>query len=158
MSLHINREIFKTNKKRKKPEVKNTKKAIPVFTFPCEATVYTKNDVITVNRNVLAGTKEMAYYEMDNYLKSQNARDYTISITMPQGHHIHLIAQDAGVSITYSFLPSIKSEEARAAKQKRLDLASASRSSKISLARDGLDNADLNRKLQQAHNKSLHIG
>ena len=157
MSLHINSIIDKV-RPRKKPKAVNTKKKIPVFTYPCEAIVYTKNDVITVNRNVLAGTKEMAHYEMDDYLKKQGAHDYTISIVMPQGHHIDLIAQDAGLSICNSFLPFKKAEEQKAAKQKRLDLQAASRSTKIDLARDGINNSDLNKKLQQAHNKSLHIG
>lgn len=156
MSLHINSIIEKV-KPRKKPKPVNTKKAIPVFTYPCEATVYAKNDVLTIPRNVLAGSKEMAYYEMDTYLKKQGAYDYTISITMPQGHHIDLIAQDAGVSIYNSFEPFVKAKEKKAAKMKQEDLAAASRTAATERARDGAELADLNKKLQRVHNQSLHI-
>ncbi len=156
MSLHINSIIEKV-RPRKKPKAVNTKKAIPVFTYPCEGAVYTKNDVITVNRNVLAGTKEGAYYEMDVHLKKQGATDYTISVTMPQGHHIDLIAKDAGLSICNSFLPFKKAEEEKAARQKRLDLAAASRATKVDLALDGLNEKDMVQKLQRAHNKGKYI-
>lgn len=157
MSLHINSIIEKVRRREKPKPIVNTKKAIPVFLYPCEATVYTKNDVITVKRNALCGSKEVAYYEMETYLKKQGAYDYTISITMPQGHHVDLVGQDAGVSIRNTFDPFCKAEEKNAVKMKQEDLASASKSAKVERSRDGAELTDLNAKLQRAHNQSLHI-
>lgn len=151
--MHINRNIEKTNRKRgARPKEVDTKKAIPLFLYPVEATIYQKSDTVNLKKNVLAGTPEQARYEMETLLEKNNVFDYEISITMPQGYPVNIISESAGRSIHASFEPFIKAGEIKAAKQKRLDLAAASRSSKIDLASDGLDDLDLNKKLQAAHN------
>ena len=154
--MHINREIEKTNKREKPKTIKNNK-AIPLFLYPVEATIYRKSDTINEKRNILTGTPERAKYEMEVFLQKNNVLDYTISVTMPQGHHVDLIGEDAGKNIHGSFDPFIKADEKKAARQKRLDLAAASRASKIDRSLDGLNQADENNKLETMHGKKRHI-
>lgn len=157
--MNIDRNIEKTNRKRReRPKEVNNKKAIPLFLFPCEAVIYQKSDTINLKKNVLAGNAEQARYEMEILLQKNNVFDYEISVIMPQGHPVNIISESAGRSIYNTFKPFILAAEKKAAKQKRLDLQAASRSSKIDLARDGINDLDLNKKLQQAHNQSKYIG
>ena len=127
-----------------------------MFLFPCEAVIYEKSDTVNLKKNVLSGTAEQAKYEMEVLLEKNNIFDYELSVVMPQGHPVHIIAESAGRSIHGSFEPFIKAEERKAAKQKRLDLAAASRATKIDRAVDGWDTLTDSEKLIRAHNKSKY--
>ena len=157
MSLHINREIGKTNKRRVKPKAVNTKKAIPLFLYPVEAVIYQKSDTINLKKNILSGAPERAKYEMETLLEKNNVFDYEISVVMPQGHPVNMIAEDAGRSIHGTFDPFIKADEKRAERQKRLDIAAASKSAKIDRATDGWDALTDSEKLIRAHNKGMYL-
>ncbi len=152
MSLHINRNI-EPNRIKEKPKVVITKNKIPIYVFEAEAVVYTKYDSFTWNKRILSGSRESAEYDFKFHLEREKGwHDYTLSIPEQKGRQIDIVTQDAGKDIHSTFDPFIKADDRKAAKQKKIDLAASSRSAKIDLARDGLDNADLNKKLQAAHN------
>lgn len=155
--MHIDKQIEKTGRKRSKLKSVKNNKAIPLFLYPCEAVIYEKSDTINLKKNILAGAPEQAKYEMETFLEKNNVFDYEISVVMPQGWPVNMVAESAGKSIYGSFAPFIKEDEKRAAKQKKLDLLSASKSAKIQRAVDGLDDAANAEMLIQAKNKGKYL-
>jgi len=149
--MHIDQTIEKIKSRRSKPKPIKNNKAIPIFLYPCEAVIYQKSDTVNLKKNVLAGSSEQAKYEMEQLLGKNNIIDFEISVSMPQGHPVNLIAQDAGRSIHGSFDPFIKNEKRKAERQKQLDLKIAARQTKIDRSLDGLDQIEVNKKLQAAH-------
>ena len=88
-----------------------------------EAVIYKQSDTVNLKKNILAGSPEQAKYEMEVLLEKNNVYDFEISVVMPQGHPVNMIAEDAGRSIHRSFDPFLKAEQRNAARQKKLDLA-----------------------------------
>ncbi len=118
--------------------------------------IFTKNDTLNLKKNVLAGSQEMAKFEMQYFLERNKIRDFEISVSMPAGHVVHLVSEDAGRSIHGSFEPFLKSQREQAEIQKELDLQAASRAVKIDRSLDGIINADNNKKLEAMHGKVKH--
>jgi len=151
--MHINRTIEKIKNRRSKPKPIKNNKAIPIFLYPVEAVIYKESDTVNLKKNILAGTPERAKYEMETLLEKNNVFDYEISVTMPQGQPVNMIAEDAGRSIHGSFAPFIKADERKAKRGADRDKILARQAAQMDKRLMGDEKADLQKKLRNYHNK-----
>ena len=158
-SLHIDPNVEKIkSRKNLKPKMieklKNGK--VPLFSYATETIIHGKFDDTKLDLNILATNPDEAENFIDDDLRKRGYYDFYTSVIDRGGRIINLITEPAGENIYDSFKPIVKRKRKAAEKQKQLDLMAASRAVKIDRARDGLDHADLNKKLQAAHSAAKY--
>lgn len=156
-SLHIDQNIEKIKSRRNekpKPKEKLKKGKVPLFSYPTETIIYGKLDNTKLNLNIVATNPDEAQNFIDDDLRKRGYYDFYTSVVDRGGRIINGITEPAGENICDSFTPIVKRKRKAAERQNKLDLAAASRAAKIDRGREGLDNEQINKKLQRAHNRA----
>ncbi len=150
------KQFFSDIAKKEKMEKEKSKRTYKTYSFeidvwPKEANQYTRMEKVYVtaeNRYVALQEAQLPFENSGEYFQTRPGG------TMPYQIGSANFYKDMHAEAD----PYIKAEKRQAKKEQIADEKAAKRSSGIERARDGLDQADLNKKLQAVHNQSKYIG
>ncbi len=154
--MNKHEQFFKDMAKKEQMEKQKGKRTYKTYSFeidvwPKEANQYTRTEKVYVtaeNRYIALQEAQLPFQNSGQYFQTRPGGTMPFQIGSPSFY------KDTHAKVD----PIIKAEKKQAKKQKIADEKAAKRSSGIGRARDGLDDLDLNKKLQRVHNQRLYQG